>query len=233
MICSTRSFCGPALLFCFFTVVVAGQQKHLPAIFFRETLMPVVAVSGTVLVGVQYSSTELVIGQSIWASLPPSHNEKLCLSVVSDDGGYNASAEYSLPKSLSGLVMLDFPTSKVSELRKFGTPRIALLGFLQDKCDGTISPQMILLPLSWSSINSSSRLIVKINSGNTDIDLFTRPNGPQVNCTKIGNNDSRVAFDTLCDMTSIAKVGLWSGYIDQMSWGQTTIQTPFSVWVTR
>lgn len=231
----TRWFSTVFAFSCFFAVFSAGcQPSVLASINFSEHFEKSVPVSGTVLTGVQYASAEPLSRKSLMTWIPTSHAARLCLSVISDDGRYRASSEFILPPNLSGFTTLDYPTSNFKELREYGPNRIAALGVLQNSCNGEgIIQNAWLLPVSWSPIRETDHIILRINSGGADVQLFTRPQGPLLDCTKGSVNDARVAFDTNCDLTKISQGNFWSGYVIQTRFGETPTQTAFNIWTSR
>jgi hypothetical protein len=213
---------------------VFGQSAPLKSVNFVEHLEKGVPVSGSLLVGVQYETADRIIQKSLTAWIPSSHPSKLCLSVISDDGRYVASAEFSVSSAQSESVTLDFPTEQFGTLQHYGPSGLAILGILQEVCNGgAIYKDGSLTPISWLATTPGSPLALKVNSGGTDVKLFSQTGGQPVNCKKARISDARIAFDTLCAFSPTTRNTLWVGYVFQSRFGETPTKTAFNIWIPK
>jgi hypothetical protein len=226
------------------TVIVAPfplQEVRTPAPPFRvaassfeEHYLEKVPVSGGGLVGIQYLGKQELTQKSLWARVPPEHTSSLCVSVVTDDGRYSAVMTSKLDRRASGLVTLDFPTNRLSDLATYGSERIALLGVLRDSCaDRVTEANPWYVPLSWSASVDLSKLTLIVNSGGTDVQSFPAPVGPSKDCRTADIRAKRIAFDTYCDISDSQRQDSWTGYFVRLRPGETPRQFPIRIWTHR
>jgi len=184
---------------------------------FHEQYFKEVPTSGGVILGAQAEpGTTSVLGDEIWFSVPNMTRipPKLCVAVSSDDGRYEASAEYEVPSPAKGPFALSFPTKYKGRIATYGPTRLAILGTLQSDCSvpAADGAETVLALLSWSKFISVDRFVLKVNSGGaTSIKLFTTDDHAYTDCKALGNPTQSIAFDTVC--TGKLQNGQWRGFL--------------------
>ncbi len=196
---------------------------------FEETLLKVVPVSGSVLTGVQYTDSTMSATDSLWVYLPFASDDRLCVSVVSDDGLYNASAEYALQGKPIGQLTLSFPTNQKAELARYGPGRLSLLGAVRKTCKGADPPGFTktYLPLGWSQ-PSSSKISILVNAPDMDVQVFDSGTREYTDC-RGSISRTPVAFGTECIFAIGNGTHEWQGYILRSSFQDTLPQIPLHI----
>jgi len=196
---------------------------------FEETLLKVVPVAGSVLMGVQYADSTMSTPDSLWVYLPFASEDRFCVSVVSDDGLYNASAEYPLQGRAQGELTLSFPTNQKAELTRYGTRRLSLLGAVRKTCNGVDPPGFTktYLPLGWSQ-PSNSKVSILVNAPDIDVQVFDSATRQYTDC-KGPISKTPVAFGTECILAIGNGTNEWQGYIVRSSFQDTLPQIPLHI----
>jgi hypothetical protein len=196
---------------------------------FEETLLKVVPVAGSVLMGVQYTESTMSAPDSLWVYLPFASDGRLCVSVVSDDGLYNASAEYALQDRPPGQFTLSFPTNQRAELARYGTGRLSLLAVVRKTCSNADPPGFAktYLPLGWSQ-PSSSKISILVNAPDMDVRVFDSATRKYTDC-RGSISKTPVAFGTECILAIGDGAHEWQGYIVRSSFQDTLPQIPLHI----
>jgi hypothetical protein len=82
---------------------IEGQAQAIasPEVL-TEVYLDQVPVSGSILSGIQYSTSSDSAGKSLWVRIPRPAIGKLRISVITDDGRYSAAAQFNLSALSSG-----------------------------------------------------------------------------------------------------------------------------------
>jgi hypothetical protein len=207
-----------------------NAPKPLAPDKFEEFFLDAVPVSGTVLVGAQFSDAPINITEALWALLPQTESGRLCISILSDDGRYNAKAEYLLSDHHVGEQFLLLPTKKQRELMQYGSGRLALLATIKTSCQGEdLKAALNYIPLSWGRPVSVARISILVNAGDADVRLFNSSTRSYSGCTKLEDTNrskTHVAFDTSCEIATTPNMREWRGYITRVQFDATLPQIP-------
>lgn len=206
------------LLIISFSIVTApfieGQAQAIasPEVF-TEAYLDQVPVSGSILTGIQYSTSSDPAGKNLWVRIPQAVIGKLCISVITDDGRYSAAAQFNLSALSSGEHSLPYPTKYGEQLRKYTSGRTALLASIADVCATPGASLPTYLPISWSPPADANKLLVLVNSGDSDVRLYRNSTKLFSQCKKVEMNAARVAYDTICPVDVVSADSNWIGSI--------------------
>jgi hypothetical protein len=167
---------------------------------FKESFLEKVTVSGGIRAGFMHpSSLERVDLHQLYIHVQRPVEEEaamLCVNMVSRDGRYTASWQYSLGPQQPGAIQVEIP-SKYQEQVSAYTPDalVVLAGITAKDC---LSAEMRYIPASWGMANTSTSVLY-VNSGNTDTEIGIPGLTERIACTKI-SADSTIAYDTQCEV---------------------------------
>jgi hypothetical protein len=196
------------------TPFIEAQAQVIPSPeVFTEAYLEQVPVSGSILTGLQYSTPSDSAGKNLWVRIPQAAIGKLCISVITDDGRYSAAAQFSLSALTSGEHSLPYPTKYGQQLRKYTAGRTALLASIADACTSPRESLPTYLPISWSPPADANKLLVLVNSGDSDVRLYRNSTKMFSPCNKVQMNAARVAYDTICSVDVVSADSNWIGSI--------------------
>jgi hypothetical protein len=197
--------------------ITATEPRVQPSAFHEKYFNGEVPTAGGVILGVQTDvSTGPISGDELWLSAPTMVRAplKLCVTVTSDDGRYQGSAEYQISAAATGTVGLTFPTNYRGRIAEYGPKRLAILATLRRDCTNPSAdePEAEFILLSLSGSGSQNRFVVRVNSGGaTSIKLYATDNNSYTDCKKIADSSSAIAFDTECP--GQVGDGGWHGFL--------------------
>lgn len=214
----------------FALVSITSTAQLSPASFKEDYLdKDKVPVSGPVIVGAQFESQQNA-GLEVIAFVPPKHPSHLCLSILSSNGRYWASADYKIEGEAASKVKLKLPSKYGSILRQMKANEVALAGEFSDDCEKSTPNQMT--SLAWNEGDLGSRKVFLVNSSEYAISVFDSGKQPHPDCTKIESpqNDT-VAFDTVCEFSKASSAALWTGGIERRDFDRRLPDILLKVWV--
>jgi hypothetical protein len=178
-----------------------AQQATIPlAKPIEEKYSPIETVSGaaTGLVGVLAGGSSQAVGSNVpKVYIPAGLSGTLCLTIVSQDGAYSATAEYAINQSVSRIYALTFQ-SKIGRFKSFPMNQLVALAELKSNCTSAPLAVESILPVFWSDTSSifPIRLLLQVDQG--DVQLFgSGSNPPSVQCSEI-RSGPKVVFDEEC-----------------------------------
>jgi hypothetical protein len=193
-----------------------AQPSETQPRLFHEHYIPdsEVPTGGGIIVGVQaIPDAETAVGGSVWAIIPKSLQGEatICVQVTSDDGRYEASAEYVISPQPTGLAHLAFPSQYKDKLESYGSSRVALLGRAKTSCtDASAEGGYILL--SWSQLISPKTFVIRVNGGSaTTVRLYESTTRSYSDCKIADNRFKKIAFDMDC--SAQLQADTWDGFL--------------------
>ena len=214
----------------FALVSITSTAQLTPASFKEDYLdKDKVPVSGHVVVGAQFDSQQSA-GLEVIAFVPPKHPLHLCLSILSSNGRYWASADYKIEGEVGARIKLKLPSKYGSILGLMKANEVALGGQFSDDCEKSIPFQWT--SLAWNEGDLGSRIVFLVNSNGYTISVFDAGKQSHPDCTKIesAQNDA-VAFDTVCEFSKASAGVLWSGAILRSDFERRLPDILLKVWV--
>jgi hypothetical protein len=160
---------------------------------FLESYQPEVSVSGNVIVGVMALSAASAIldNQIAVRSTAEAPGGEICLRVASRDGIYTSRNIYSLPKGVSGPVILPYQSTHRDVVKSYGDDEIALAATSGD-CDSGSSDFFLL---------AAGDVVIYLNSfGATDV--FYELDA-EINPCEYITEGRRTTYDHICRLGAI------------------------------
>lgn len=166
---------------------------------FEEALNPQVNVSGAtrggVLVGARQRLESL---ETLTVRVPPeTKTRKLCLTLVTRDGRYQARMDFSLPAGTEDFVELNYPSRFKEQLLEANEPYLAVLAGLKSDCD---ADENVYIPTAWRPPDALSELQLVINAGNLDAHVsvpLIEGGERRFECARIETSPT-IAFNRIC-----------------------------------
>jgi hypothetical protein len=220
-----------ALRLALFVLVSIASSAQLTPTSFKEDYLDKdkVPVSGHVVVGAQFESQQNA-GLEVIAFIPPKHPSHLCLSILSSNGRYWASADYKVEGEVGPRIKLKLPSKYGAILGVMKANEVALGGQFSDDCEMSTPTQWT--SVAWSERDLGSRLVFLVNSNGYTISVFDAGKQSHPDCTKMPSaQKDAVAFDTVCEFSKASTGVLWSGAILRSDFDRRLPDILLKVWV--
>jgi len=209
-------------LFLFF-LLVAINTAHadtikLDKIQFSESFTKNVNISGSVRVGVMYSSSlSYVKPDSLYIDIAPQANQLLCVKILSIDGQYGAQFTYQIPSGLLARSQFQLPTDFVSVVTSYKPDQLAVLAEIKPVCKGKGGN---IVPASWG-VPAQETIKVYLNSGvrSTSLKLKMIKGGSKKLACHPVKNERNAAYDTECVIENFTKYNLQKTKILRSNFG--------------
>ena len=198
-----NAFRAPRLwaLWCLVPIASAAlaQTPPLQPDYFKESLNPEVNVSGATRGGVLIEALEEPKSlETLTVRLPPQATDnQLCLTMVTRDGRYQGSMEFTVPAKTEDFIELSYPSRFKQELLSANEPYLAVLAGLRPDCE---TDDNAYIPTAWERPETLSKLQLIINAGNLDAHIIvpTRDGGQRrFECERISSSPT-IAFNRIC-----------------------------------
>ncbi|MBJ3763354.1 hypothetical protein ILP92_11415 [Maribius pontilimi] len=209
------------------TAVKAETLSLATAPDFFEELLPAARISGSLVAGVQLqgpSGDALRVAANVpaaWAG------EIACARVISIDGTYEATNEYSVPAGWTGgQATLEYPTLHEEFLQGRKADGIGLR-VSRGPCDG--KPEEVTIS-SWNNGAGDTPAIL-VNSFQADVVFaYIGETSSPVRCTPVAL-EGRSAFDVRCPIEIIPKTPSVKVEILRVTNGQASPSSSFLLWL--
>ena len=194
---------------------------------FFEELLPAARISGSLVAGIQHqgpSGDAVTVAANVpsaWAG------DVACARVISIDGTYEATNEYTVPAGWpGGQATLDYPTLHGDFLK--GTPADGIgLRVSRGSCDGMAEEVTIA---SWND-GAGDPPAILVNSFQADVVFaYVGETSNPVRCTPVAL-ESRSAFDVRCPIEIISGVSSVKVEILRVTEGQAAPSTSMLLWL--
>ena len=176
----------------------AGAQPLQPT-HFEEALNPQVNVSGATRGGVQIAALEGPESlETLTVRIPPDTPfGQICLALITRDGRYQGSMEFTLPAGTEDFVELNYPSRFKQQLLTAKQPYLAVLAGLRSDC---AADDTAYIPTAWKRPATLSELQLIVNAGNLDAHVIvpTREGERRrFECERISTSPT-IAFNRIC-----------------------------------
>jgi len=182
-------------------VIGAGyaHAQPLQPDHFEESLNPEVNVSGATRGGVLIEALGKPESlETLTVRLPPqTADNRLCLTLVTRDGRYQGSMEFTLPAGSEDFVELSYPSRFKQQLLTANEPYLAVLAGLRSDCE---ADDTAYIPTAWQRPDTLSELQLIVNAGNLDAHVIvpTRDGKRRrFECERISISPT-IAFNRIC-----------------------------------
>lgn len=164
--------------------IISRQDARQPIVFTERYLSSVPVSSRGVRVGLQALEVRSIIdAHHLFVRLPTTDLPRLCLSILSNDGRYEASAEYNTRQLRAGIVELQLPTIHQTALRRYGPTQVALLAGLSHSCAERIE---LFVVSQWARGAPLERAVLFLNSSdNSEVVFEGDRSSVRVACEKL------------------------------------------------
>ncbi len=148
--------------------------------------------------GVFYGDGEMrVTPDSMHLMLPSNGSPKLCVTINSRDGSYEAQAEYDIRATTRGQrYVVSFPTDYTDKLMSLRVEDLGVLAYASSRCPG---PVEAILPVAWGSNVATDKVTVLVNSQRASTRVFSLQLDRYFSCRMLTDTDSK-AYDAACDI---------------------------------
>ncbi len=167
-----------------------------------ETWLDEVPISGDIRVGVMAGPQKNAVNRKIFTVfLPASTLPRLCVTISSQDGRYEAKLEYNVRGIKPGPVNLSFPTNHEKELFfHYKADELAILAQLNRQCDAHSG---IFVVSSWNDKVSTDTVSIYVNSREPTY-IIASENGHVVHETRCDDmqGSKQVAYNLICRIPS-------------------------------
>ena len=141
---------------------VAGQPQPLAPYRVEERWRPETPVAARgVVVGLMADPQGTLLNPArLFVDLPAGGPPLLCVTIVSLDGRFEASLEYT-PQGATGRLPLVGPTQHLRELRDYTPEQMAVLAHLAERCNRSVTEYVVA---SWAPYVPDGRVMVMVNA---------------------------------------------------------------------
>src|SRR5215204_3983847 len=152
---------------------VQSRPVPLEPTFFHDTLLSKVPTAGSVRAGILAgASGDRTDPTRLTAFLPANATGTLCVNIISQDGRYEAIAQYRLGGVPVGARRLRLKTSYQSQLARYAPRQLAVLARIAPRCDESASTTLFVVT-SWTGEIAPGVLLLINSRANTRIDEVT------------------------------------------------------------
>jgi len=155
--------------------------------------------------------------ESLFVRLPASiEDSRLCLNLVTRDGGYRARMEFDLVEVSQEFVELAYPTRFQRELLEPIQPYLAALASLGEDC---AAADRLYVPIAWRRPEVVRELHVLINAGNIGARVLvpTQDGERRVFPCEIIPDHPSIAFEQVCKIHISSELDLLGTEIERDS----------------
>ena len=152
--------------------------------------------------------------------LPDSTFQRLCVSITSHDGRYQATAEYDVSQMDPGPIGLSLPTAYEGDLRAYRAGQLAVLAHLKSSCAGGTEWFAVA---SWDRQPLTDTVVVLISSPRYRATIGAKDTaGEKVSfeCVDIPGDAVR-AYDKMCLIPRV-QIGSLTGFSVRRTRGAVT-----------
>lgn len=214
-----------------FEYAAAGPPRRVSG--FNEIVNPTLQVSGHYVAGFMTPGSTQGPNPTVMSVWLYSPHDRLCVSVRTVDGYYEATAEFDTSTSARGVHLLDFGSEKKDVFTKYGPDELILKGRVGTDC---AKPEALSeVPMAWGRADQTpTTYILYVNTDGLDAEIvFPKPGNPRevtrFICSKITTRFKRRVYDARCVITSDNEIDGTKARIELSRYGEAETWKPLSL----
>ena len=199
---------------------------------FSESFSENVSISGSVRVGVMYSSSSrYVTPDSLYIDIGLKSDQILCVKMLSVDGQYEADFAYPLAGNISGRIHFELPTRFQDVVATYTPDQLAVLAEIKSVCKGGGGR---IVPASWGEpIPGDVKVYLNSGVNKTFLKLY-KANGSsdKISCSPIQSGKS-TAYDTVCIIPGAGSYNLERTKIIRINFGNYSKPVKLKIYTSK